>query len=41
MNVPPALIAGGSLALGVLALGAEQSGLPLAMTPGRGTPAGG
>ena len=41
MNIRPALVTGGSLALGVLALGAVQSGLPLAMTPGRGTtPAG-
>ena len=41
MNIRPALVAGGSLALGVLALGAVQSGLPLAMTSGRDTPSGG
>jgi hypothetical protein len=38
MNIRPALITGGSLALGVLAVGAVQSGLALTMTPGRGAP---
>ncbi len=41
MNIRPALITGGSLALGVLALGAVQSGLTLTMTAGRGTPSAG
>lgn len=36
MDIRPALKTGGSLALGVLALGAVQSGLALAMTPERG-----
>jgi SnoaL-like polyketide cyclase len=36
MHIRPALATGGSLALGVLALGAVQSGLTLAMTPERG-----
>jgi hypothetical protein len=38
MDLRSALKTGGSLALGVLALGAVQSGLILAMTPGPGTP---
>ena len=41
MSIRPALITGGSLALGVLALGAVQSGLTLALTPGRGTSSAG
>ncbi len=41
MNIRPALMTGGSFALGVLALGAVRSGLPLTMTPGRGTPSAG
>jgi SnoaL-like polyketide cyclase len=41
MDIRPALMTGGSLAFGVLALGAVQSGLTLAMTPGRDTPSGG
>src|SRR5712691_13160837 len=41
MDIRPALTTGGSLALAVLALGAVQSGLTLAMTPGRGTPSAG
>jgi hypothetical protein len=41
MDIRPALMTGGSLALRVLALGAVQAGLTLAMTPGRGTPPGG
>ena len=42
MNIRPTLKTGGSLALGVLALGAVQSGLILAMTtPGRGAPSAG
>lgn len=41
MDVRPALKTSGSLALGVLALSAVQSGLILAMTPGRGTPSAG
>lgn len=40
-DIRPALKIGGSLALGVLALGAVQSGLILTTTPGRGTPSGG
>ena len=36
MDIRPALKTGGSLALGVLALGVVQSGLALAMTPERG-----
>ena len=38
MNLRPALKTSGALALGVLALGAVESGLILAVTPGRGTP---
>jgi hypothetical protein len=38
MDIRPSLKTGGSLALAVLALGAVQSGLILAMTPGIGTP---
>jgi len=38
MDTPPALITIGSLAIGVLALSAVQSGLGLSMTPGHGTP---
>jgi hypothetical protein len=38
MRIHPAL--GGTLALAVLALGAVESGLPLSMTPGSGSPAG-
>ena len=41
MDLRPALKTGGALALGVLALGAVQSGLILAMTPGRGDPSAG
>jgi len=41
MNIRSALTTGGSLALGVLALGAVRSGLPLAMTPGGGAPSAG
>ena len=41
MDIHPALKTGGSLALGVLAIGAVQSGLILAMTSGRGTPSAG
>jgi SnoaL-like polyketide cyclase len=41
MNLRPALKTSGAVALGVLALGAVESGLILAMTPGRGTPAAG
>jgi SnoaL-like polyketide cyclase len=41
MDIRPALATGGSLALGVLALGVVQSGLTLAMTPGRGNPLAG
>jgi hypothetical protein len=41
VDIRPALKTGGSLALGVLALGAVQSGLILAMTPGRGAPSAG
>lgn len=38
MNIRPAQITGGSLALGMLALGAVQSGLTLAMASGPGNP---
>jgi hypothetical protein len=41
MDIRPALKTTGALALGVLALGAVQSGLTLATTPGPGDPAGG
>jgi hypothetical protein len=41
MDLRPALKTGGTLALGVLALGAVQSGLILAMTPGPGDPSAG
>jgi hypothetical protein len=41
MDIRPALKTGGSLALGVLAVGAVQSGLILAMTPGPSAPSGG
>jgi hypothetical protein len=41
MDIRPALMTGGSLALGVLALGAVQAGLTLAMTPGPGDPSAG
>ena len=41
MDIRPALRTGGSLALGVLALGAVQSGLTLAMAAGGGTPPSG
>ena len=41
MNLRPALKTGGALALGVLALGAVESGLILAMRPGPGTPSSG
>jgi hypothetical protein len=41
MDIRPALKTGGTLALGVLALGAVESGLILAMTPGRGDPSAG
>ena len=41
MDIRPALKTSGTLALGVLALGAVQSGLASAMTPGPGDPAGG
>jgi SnoaL-like polyketide cyclase len=41
MDVRPALATGGSLALAVLAVGAVQSGLTLAMTPGPGDPPAG
>src|SRR5216683_1526244 len=41
MDIRPALRTGGSLALGVLALGAVQSGLTLAMAAGGGTTSAG
>jgi hypothetical protein len=41
MDIRPSLKTGGSLALAVLALGAVQSGLILAMTPGPGDPSAG
>jgi hypothetical protein len=41
MDIRPALQAGGSLARAVLAIGAVQSGLILAMTPERGSPSAG
>ena len=41
MHIRPALKTSGSLALGVLALGAVHAGLPLAMTPGTGDPSAG
>ena len=41
MDIRPALKTTGALALGVLALGAVQSGLALATAPGPGDPAGG
>jgi hypothetical protein len=41
MNLPPALKTGGALALGVLALGAVESGLILTTTSGSGKPPAG
>jgi hypothetical protein len=41
MDIRPVLRTGGSLALGVLALGAVQSGLTLAMAAGGDTPPAG